>query len=245
MPEDWKDAEGHAVYDYKMRNKKDAYVILERNDGFILAYSPEEYFQEFDKWDEHQKLALKNITGGKVLDIGSGGGKHSLYLQKKGCDVTCIDVSSLLVKICKRQGVKAILRSVTQIDSELGVFDTILMLGNNFGLFGSPRRARWLLRKFGKITTEKARIIAESEDPYRSTDPYLRDSEYKEFNKKRDRMPGQFRLRVRYNKYKTGWFGYLYVSKEEMKQVLEAAGWKVSRFVPGRHGKYIAIIEKQ
>ncbi len=52
------------------------------------------------------------------------------------------------------------------------------------------------LEKFHKITEDNARIIAESTDPYNSIDPsYL---QYLESNKKRGRMPGQLRLRVRY-----------------------------------------------
>ncbi len=46
------------------------------------------------------------FVNGRVLDVGCGAGRHSLYLQKKGFDVLGIDVSPLAVKVCRLKGVK-------------------------------------------------------------------------------------------------------------------------------------------
>jgi hypothetical protein len=51
---------------------------------------------------------------------------------------------------------------VTGISRRLGTFDTLLMLGNNFGLCGSAVRVRWLLQRFYGTTSERGRLIAES-----------------------------------------------------------------------------------
>jgi len=65
-----------------------------------------------------------------------------LYLQEKGFDVTGIDVSPLAVEVCRLRGLKKVQNlPITKVTSELGVFDTIVMFGNNFGLFGSFKRA--------------------------------------------------------------------------------------------------------
>ncbi|MDX1561948.1 MAG: hypothetical protein R3305_03435, partial [Gammaproteobacteria bacterium] len=73
------------------------------------------------------------------------------------------------IKTAKLRGLRnAKVLSVTQLSRRLGEFDTILMLGNNFGLFGSPSRARWLLRRFKSFTRPGARIIAETLDVYQS-----------------------------------------------------------------------------
>lgn len=149
-----------------------------------------------------------------------------MYLQEKGFDVTGIDVSPLAVEVCRLRGLKKVQNlPITKITSELGVFDTIIMFGNNFGLFGSFKRAQWLLRRFKKVTTEKGRILAESHDPY-NTDR-LEHLEYQKFNRKRGRMSGQLRLRVRYKKYVTPWLDYLLVSKEEMKKLWGILGGKL------------------
>ena len=46
------------------------------------------------------------------------------------------------------------------------MFDSILMTGNNFGLFCNPKKARRLLRRFHRMTTRGGRILAETKDPY-------------------------------------------------------------------------------
>ncbi|NQT82293.1 class I SAM-dependent methyltransferase, partial [bacterium] len=77
------------------------------------------------------------LARGKVLDIGCGAGRNSLYLQQKGLDVLGIDLSPLAIMVCQLRGFKkARVMSITEVDSRLGTFDTIVMYGNNFGLFG-------------------------------------------------------------------------------------------------------------
>lgn len=238
---DYQDAYGHEIYEYL--KGKGGFEIVERDDGFFDAsYGVKGYFSQYRDWSPDQKRAMRYVRG-RVLDIGCGAGRHSLYLQKKGFDVLGIDVSPLAIKVCKLRGLqKARVMSITQMNSKLGKFDTLLMLGNNFGLFGSFKRAKWLLKRFHKITHEKARIVAESNAPYKTTDPF--HLEYHEFNRKRGRMPGQLRIRVRYKKYVTPWYDYLFVSKDEMEDILEGTGWRATHFIDSGDSVYTAIIEK-
>jgi hypothetical protein len=93
------------------------------------------------------------------------------------------------------------------------------MLGNNFGLFGNFNKARKLLKKFNKMTSRNALIIAESNDPYATTNPdHL---EYHQINRIKGRMAGQVKIRIRYKKIKSRWFDYLLVSKQEMEKILD------------------------
>jgi len=117
------------------------------------------------------------------------------------------------------------------------------MLGNNFGLFGSPIRAKWLLRRFGKITSSEARIVAETRDPY-STD-LLEHLSYHDLNRKRGRMPGQLMIRVRYKKYVSPWFDYLLASKQELEKILADTVWMTEELMDGGAGRYIAAIRKR
>src|SRR3954452_6706434 len=51
-------------------------------------------------------------------------------------------------EVCRRRGVRdARLFDFADVDESLGAFDTIVMLGNNFGVFGSPAKAKRLLRR--------------------------------------------------------------------------------------------------
>ena len=131
---------------------------------------------------------------------------------------------------------------IEEVNFKPSSFDSVIMMGNNFSLFGSFKKARRLLKKFHSITSEDALIIAETRDPYKTDNPsYL---EYYEFNKRRGRMSGQLRGRVRFERYIGKWFDWLMVSKEEMVEILNETGWKVKEFIDSEDSQYIAIIEK-
>ena len=244
MLNDAQDAYGHLILDYY--NGQSNVEIVERVDGFITTsrLGPLTYFAEYDDWDEHQKLAMTYATG-RVLDIGCGAGRHAIYLQKQGLDVIGTDISPLAIQVCQCRGLKnAVAMPITQLSSKIGTFDTLLMMGHNFGLVENFTRARWLLKRFLKMTSSAAKIIAETHDPYQTTVPgHLA---YHQLNRDRGRMGGQIRIRVRYRQYATPWFDYLFASKPEMEQILHGTGWAVERYIETSDSMptYIAILEK-
>jgi hypothetical protein len=99
----------------------------------------------------------------------------------------------------------------------------IISINICFGLFGSADRAKKLLRKIYKITSEHGGIIAESNDPYRTK--IKEHLDYHKLNENRGRMPGQLRIRARY----TPRFDYAMVSKQET--ILKGIGWMIKRFL--------------
>jgi len=235
------DAHGQELFDYFINN--DGLEIIERADGFMSASTTvRDYFASYDQWPDHQKEAMK-IVHGRVLDIGAGAGRHSLYLQDQGLEVTAVDNSPKAIEVCRLRGVNdARILPITKISRHIEPFDTIIMLGNNFGLFANPQRAKRLLLRFHKLTFPGGTLIAETNDPYQTENPdHL---EYHEFNRQRGRMPGQIRLRVRHRKYKGPWMDYLMVSKNEMKEIVADTGWYIDRFIDSESSIYIVILEK-
>lgn len=239
MKTDW-DAFGHEIEDHL--NGIPATEIVERDDGYIdLSGGPAAYFAPYRKWMDCEREAIRYATG-RVLDIGCGAGRVSLYLQEKGHDVLAIDVSPLAVKVAKARGVrKARVMKATAVSRRLGTFDTIVMFGNNFGLFENPVRAKWMLRRFHAMTSDDARLIVQSLDPYDTSAKHHLD--YHRHNRARGRMGGQVRLRVRYRNYATPWFDYLLVSRDEMRGIMEGTGWRVTHFTDSG-AIYCAVIEK-
>jgi hypothetical protein len=57
------------------------------------------------------------------------------------------------------------------VDGSLSVFHTVVMLGNNLALLGAPDHAKRILRRLHALTSERGRIVGESRDPRRTTDP--------------------------------------------------------------------------
>jgi SAM-dependent methyltransferase len=241
MLRDHEDAYGYEIFDYYQG--EDVVEIVEREDGFMgVSSGPLVYFLSHSEFPTHYKEALLNVQG-KVLDVGCGAGRISLYLQDQGHPTLGIDISPKAIEVCGLRGVKnAQVLSITQISSVLGPFDTIVMFGNNFGLMANPLRAKWLLRRFHNLTPDKGLIIAESNDIYLTKEPV--HLEYHQYNHQRGRMAGQIRLRIRHKKRKTPWFDYLMVSKAEMEEILRDTGWQVRDFKDSEGSSYVAIIEK-
>jgi len=237
----FKDAFGHMLYD--CMNGESVPEVIERDDGYVtVAGTMDLYLAEYEGWHQTDREAV-NFARGRVLDIGCGAGRHAIYLQNQGLDATGIDSSPLAIYVSQRRGLKkAQLRSITQVTSALGNFDTIMLLGNNFGLMANATRARWLLRRFARITSADCRIVAASSDPYGTDDnDHLA---YFTNNRKKGRMPGQVRIRYRYKRYKDDWFDYLFVSKQEMEKIIDGTGWQIDHYIDGDDPRYVAVLEK-
>src|SRR5688572_3246111 len=89
--------------------------IIERDDDYIDTGSDAGlYFTGYDEWHDLERQAIDKARG-KILDIGCGAGRHSLYLQDKGFDVTGIDNSPGAIKVCKLRGLRrAIVRPIQE-----------------------------------------------------------------------------------------------------------------------------------
>ena len=235
------DAFGCAVSDHYHRRGDEA-ELIERDDGFLGTDDAAKYLDPYRRWPACQRRAIR-LARGRVLDIGCGAGRHALWLQDRGHDVLGIDLSPLAIKTAKLRGVRyARVLSITEVTVRLGRFDTILLFGNNFGLFANDRRARFLLRRFRGLVADGGCILAESRDIYRTDDPvHLR---YQRGNRARRRMSGQIRLRVRYRELATPWFDYLMVSRQEMQRIVAGTGWRVSATLDGDGPQYVAVLEK-
>lgn len=217
--------------------------VFERDDGYInLGIGHQLYFAPFETWSAPERQA-SDFVQGRVLDIGCGAGRHALHFQAQGHDVVATDISPLAIQVCKERGVKdARIISVTKLSRQIGIFDTISLWGS-FAMVGNPKRARWLLRRFRGMASGQGRIIAAARNPYKTDDPA--HLAYQERNRQRGRMAGQVRLRVRFHQYATPWFDLLYVSPDELQDILDGTGWQIHQLLGGQESLYIAILEKE
>jgi SAM-dependent methyltransferase len=236
------DAFGRTVLDYLEGRR--AHEIIERSDGYIdVSGGPKAYFEPFRRWPSVERKAMRHVRG-RVLDVGLGAGRVALHLQERGHEVVGIDVSPLAVAVARRRGVEdARVLAFKDIGPRLGDFDTVVMMGNNFGLFGSALGARRMLRRLDRITGEDARIVAGSRDPYGTDDPDHLG--YQAGNREQERMSGQLRLRTRHGLYVGRWFDYLLVSPEEMSTLARSGGWQVERLIEDEEDDYyVGVLRK-
>lgn len=220
------------------------FEIAERVDGFIAASNwPPRYFSECSSWTKRERQAI-NLAKDRVLDVGCGAGRFSLHLQQKGFDVTGLDNSRGAVKVCKLRGLRNVrFRSIDEIGKfKPASFDSVIMMGNNFGLFGGCKKAKRLLKQMYAITSAEGQIIAEAVDPYQTNEKL--HLAYQRRNRAQGRMSGQLRIRIRHQDIVGAWFDYLLVSQEEMKGILDGTGWELAKILPDKGPGYTAVITK-
>ena len=64
--------------------------------------------EEFENYERNRLLFKLFKKGGKILDLASGEGAVSEFLQNLGCDVTSFDISEEALKKAKKRGLKTI-----------------------------------------------------------------------------------------------------------------------------------------
>ncbi len=224
----------------------DILEIVERDDGFIMAsrFGPAYYLAPYPKWPGRQRRALR-FARGRILDVGAGGGRIPLHFQQKGNDVVAIDASPGTIEACRRRGVRdARVMRIEDVDDSLGTFDTVVMFGNNLALLSSRTKAPRILRRLARITSERARILGECLDPYGGGDAPREHLAYHERNRSRGRLGGQIRIRIRFRDLAGAWFDYLFLSRDELEEILDGTGWRLAGMIEDDGPVYVAVIEK-
>lgn len=245
MSEGFADPFGKAFMAYYRGEK--ASLLVRRDDGLVNEDTLEGYFMEYDDWPEIERWPLRWARG-RVLDVGCGPGRHLLWLQEKGFAVTGIDVSPLAVEVARLRGARDCrVMDARALSFPLGSFETILMMGNNFGIAGGVGGTREMLRGFHRITTEEGLIISTSRDPLDTDNP--RHLAYHERNRQRGRPPGLVTIRFEFRGEVGPWFDLLLATPEEMVEIAEPTGWRLKELYRDESGRwrglYSAILVKR
>lgn len=237
------DVFGRALYDWSMGGT--LVEALERDDGFTQSGAGSEvYLSEFKEWPAAERRAVRHLRG-RVLDVGCGAGRVALELEHRGFDVVGVDASPLGAKAARVCGVTNVwCNSLEKLSPKIKSFDSLVLFGNNFGIFGTPERARKQLTLLAKWTKPDARIFVESTNAFFGGAPAMNRSYYAR-NKQRGLSPGQLRVRFRYADLTGQWFSWIYVSQNEMRLILRGTGWRQERILATALGEpYVAILTK-
>jgi SAM-dependent methyltransferase len=219
--------------------------IIERDDGFTdLGAGHELYVANFRDWPASERQSMRYARG-RIIDVGCGAGRVTLYLQQRGFDVVGLDASPLAIRSARLRGVKeAWCMSIDDLSERIASFDTMVLFGNNFGVFGTPERLHRMLGVWARRTKPASRILAQSTSPYCGGAPAF-DRAYYQRNKQIGRMPGQSRIRTRYRGYVGAWSDWLFVSRQEMRGLLRGTGWhQVKILGASPSDSYVAVLEK-
>ena len=106
-------------------------------DNLILSYNRQAEQRNkgvFEDWKAAERaeflVLLKRDQKQSLLEIGAGHGRDSLFFQENGFQVTCIDLSPEMVRLCQQKGLNARVMDMMNLDFPDHSFDAVYALNS-------------------------------------------------------------------------------------------------------------------
>ncbi|WP_449435643.1 class I SAM-dependent methyltransferase [Pedobacter steynii] len=187
------------------------------------------YFRGEDEMPELELTALA-MCKGKVLDVGAGVGSHALILQKRGFNVTGMDISAPAVAIMKQRGLKQAIEGNILTYKE-DTYDTLLFMMNGIGLTGSIAGLKAFLQHVKGLINPDGQLVFDSSDL-----SYL----YQEIPFPLNGYYGEVSFRYEYKSIKGNWFKWVYVDQKTLIDIARQSGWDAEIVFEDDHDQYLA-----
>ena len=228
-----KDLFGKAILDFQTNNSPED-IVTETNiseaDEMEVAY----LFRSFDQMPKLEQEALQ-LSKGKILDIGCGAGSHSLHLQENSFNVTAIDISENAIKACQLRGLKnAKVQNLLDIEDEK--FDTILLLMNGTGIFGTLNETSKYLQKLKSLLNPNGQILIDSSDIIYMFD----EDDDGSYLVPANQYYGELTFTISYKNETETAFPWLYLDYNTLQNVAHANGFNCELVIEGKHFDYLA-----
>ena len=233
-----KDLFGKAILDFQTNNSPED-LITETSISEEDEMSVEYLFRSYDKMPKLEQKALQ-LAKGKILDVGCGAGSHSLYLQiEKKFDVRSIDISKNAVEACQLRGLKNVqVQNILEIDSDNpeNKFDTILLLMNGTGIFGTLKETTNFLQKLRSLLNPNGQILIDSSDIIYMFDNDEEGGKWIPSNG----YYGELTFNIRYKNEIEDQFSWLYLDYNTLQNAAFANGLQCELILEGEHFDYLA-----
>ena len=230
-----KDLFGKAILDYQTNNSPEDLVTetsISEADEMLVSY----LFRTYNEMPELEQKALQ-LAKGSVLDVGCGAGSHTLELQnERKLDVTAIDISENAVKACQLRGIENVkVANILDLDVK-NKFDTILLLMNGTGIFGTLKETDKYLQKLKSLLKEQGQILIDSSDLI-----YMYDQdEDGAYCIPAEGYYGELTFTVQYKGETEETFPWLYLDYNTLQNAAIANGLKCELVLEGEHFDYLA-----
>ena len=231
---------GKAILDFQT-NKAPENLLTETNISEADEMDVSYLFRSYAAMPKIEKKALQ-LSKGNVLDVGCGAGSHSLYLQNdKNLKVTSIDISKNAIEACELRGLKnAKVQNILDLeidsDSHQYKFDTILLLMNGTGIFGTLAETFNYLQKLKSILAPNGQILIDSSDIIYMFDEDEDGSKWIPA----DGYYGELTFTISYKTQTEAPFPWLYLDYNTLQNAAFANGLQCELVEEGNHFDYLA-----
>ena len=230
-----KDLFGKAILDYQTNNSPED-ILTETSSSEADEMSVAYLFRNYNEMPKLEQKALQ-LAKGKVLDVGCGAGSHALELQnERKLEVTAIDISENAVKACQLRGLNYVkVENILDLDTK-NKFDTILLLMNGTGIFGTLKETAKYLQKLKSLLNEGGQILIDSSDLI-----YMFDQdEDGAYSIPADGYYGELTFTVQYKGETEETFPWLYLDYNTLQNAAIANGLQCELVAEGEHFDYLA-----
>ncbi|WP_149274892.1 class I SAM-dependent methyltransferase [Pareuzebyella sediminis] len=225
---------GSALLDYQQGGYSEditIYSSLDEEDELSVPY----LFRNFDGMPKLEQKAL-SLCKGKVLDIGAGAGSHSLFLQKKGYDVTALDYSKGAVNTCMLRGIKNTVHAdIYHFENEK--FDTLLLLMNGIGIVGEMNKLGVFFQRMKSLLNHDGQILLDSSDIIYM---FEKDDDGGYWVPDTGAYYGEVEFYMEYRNQKSNPFKWLYIDYRTLQFEARANGLNCELVQHGEHYDYLA-----
>jgi 2-polyprenyl-3-methyl-5-hydroxy-6-metoxy-1,4-benzoquinol methylase len=171
--------------------------------------------------------ALEHCRG-KVLVVGAGTGVHALELEKRGYEVTAIDICPQAVQIMRERGIKDA-RQLDFFQFESEKFDTIFMLGFNIGICQTLEGIKALLQRCERLLLPGGQLLVNSVKEHGSAD-----------SPNQKGYPGELEFRLSFEGNVGSWMLWLHVDFETLTYHALQCGWTADKIIGTEEGDFLA-----
>jgi SAM-dependent methyltransferase len=230
-----KDLFGKAILDYQTKDAPEDIMTetsISEADEMPVSY----LFRTYNEMPKLEQKALQ-LAKGNVLDIGCGAGSHALALQnERNLEVTAIDISENAVRACQLRGIENVkVANILDLDEE-NKFDTILLLMNGTGIFGTLKETDTYLQKLKSLLHENGQILIDSSDLI-----YMYDQdEDGAYCIPADGYYGELTFTLQYKGETEDTFPWLYMDYNTLQNAAIANGLNCELVLEGDHFDYLA-----
>ncbi len=166
-----------------------------------------------------------------------------MFLQRNNHEVVGLDNSPSALRVAEERGVEETKKlDINKLNCLKKEYDSLLLLGNNFGLLGTPQNAVDILKTLYKKATKNSVLLIGDRNPYKFNGEI--HEKYFRKNLRENKLPGQLKIKLIYKDLKSNWINFLLLSPKELRKLIKKTPWTLYEILNEENKDYVGILKK-